>query len=559
MTETKTDLGDNFYLICKPEQSGKTYKMLQEIIKNFERDKESVNFIFCANNLLLTKQTSQRIKKDKKIEKLVSGNTILFSSSKPKIEDNIKYCKGIDNVLASIAFKKSKNIICCSNKTRIEDVGEIVETLNDQRPVKINIWMDEADNYLKFIDCMIPWTDKYDLKIYLITATSNSIFQKYYYINVIPIENTITQNYHGWDSNILKIIDYEEKSPIDFIRSVLIDNKNLLKKNEWWYIPAGKTQQSHEETAKICNENGMAVFIINGKGIKLTFPEDEDDTEWFKKDNELTDILLEKYKKYKLYNYPIAITGRDCIDRGITLSREKIEIGEVDKDNKTKLPCIGLAFSYAILSNTEDYALASQQAGRVKGNMKDWKNYIIPTVFTTKKFNEIAKFMEERSKRVAELAYERNTEDPSKLTEEDIENSMHTKIIKEVKEEWKMPDKLKLIYLGHQERYKKYSFETHKEIKEILRSRNLNCLNNVRAMKKDDQGKFIIGYDTKMRVYKYSEILKAKDGTWRAKFATTQIKKLIEKGKKDDCIYLRWCGYDEEDKPRYLLKILYVD
>ena len=44
-----------FVLICKPEQSGKTFIMIQEIIKDLgdNDDKDVVNFILCDNNLLL--------------------------------------------------------------------------------------------------------------------------------------------------------------------------------------------------------------------------------------------------------------------------------------------------------------------------------------------------------------------------------------------------------------------------------------------------------------------------------------------------------------------------
>ena len=49
----------DFVLICKPEQSGKTFVMIQEIIKDFSEqldDRIVINFILCDNNLLLTKQ-----------------------------------------------------------------------------------------------------------------------------------------------------------------------------------------------------------------------------------------------------------------------------------------------------------------------------------------------------------------------------------------------------------------------------------------------------------------------------------------------------------------------
>ena len=51
-------------LLAKPEQSGKTFVMIKNIKKSFEEEVEgvnSVNFIFCDNSLLLTKQTKTRV------------------------------------------------------------------------------------------------------------------------------------------------------------------------------------------------------------------------------------------------------------------------------------------------------------------------------------------------------------------------------------------------------------------------------------------------------------------------------------------------------------------
>ena len=72
----------DFVLICKPEQSGKTFVMIQEIIKDFSEnneDKKVINFILCDNNLLLTKQTSTRVNDD--LEEYKVGNEIYLELS----------------------------------------------------------------------------------------------------------------------------------------------------------------------------------------------------------------------------------------------------------------------------------------------------------------------------------------------------------------------------------------------------------------------------------------------------------------------------------------------
>jgi hypothetical protein len=62
---------------------------------------------------------------------------------------------------------------------------------------------------------------------------------------------------------------------------------------------------------------------------------------------------------------------------------------------------------YAILSHYSDKNEASQLAGRMKGNMKGFDNYRRPVVFTTDNFNDIAIEWENKSKRLAELAFQK--------------------------------------------------------------------------------------------------------------------------------------------------------
>ena len=67
MSSLYDDNWERFLLVCKPEQSGKTFVMIQKIIKELKepiRGVKTINIIFCDNNLLLTKQTSERVKKD---------------------------------------------------------------------------------------------------------------------------------------------------------------------------------------------------------------------------------------------------------------------------------------------------------------------------------------------------------------------------------------------------------------------------------------------------------------------------------------------------------------
>ena len=70
-------------------------------------------------------------------------------------------------------------------------------------------------------------------------------------------------------------------------------------------------------------------------------------------------------------------------------------------------------FTGAILSNVRNKTEASQMAGRVKGVIKGWSNYKPPIVFTTTKFDKIAKECEQLSSKLAEIAFEIMYDEPN--------------------------------------------------------------------------------------------------------------------------------------------------
>ena len=77
----------------------------------------------------------------------------------------------------------------------------------------------------------------------------------------------------------------------------------------------------------------------------------------------------------------------------------------------------GLFLDYGIVTHYgQKGADISQSAGRLKGNIKDWENYRQPTVFTTKRANTIAIEWESKSRRLAQLAYEREEGETAAIT-----------------------------------------------------------------------------------------------------------------------------------------------
>ena len=389
---TELDKWLNFQLICKPEQSGKTFIMIQKIIKDLTEPipgKEIVNFILCDNNLLLTKQTSVRIEHDLK-EYIHDGQAYIELSSHERTEYH-----DTRSVSHAIIFKNVRNIICCTNGKRMDDIYCLIEDMNNSSFTKgkfhFNIWLDEADKFIKFIDNTLrPIVDRHNanVNVKLITATPQPLFQKYEYMNVLPIENTTDGRYHGWEDNDIRIIE-KDGGVLDFAEHVLgVVIPEVVKPGTKWFIPGVAKKRSHEAIKNMCVAKGMAVICVNGNGIVITLPQTLEVFR-YKKDDEFNNKIISLYRKHNLDRFPVVITGYICIGRGITINSNEFIL------------------DYAILSHYSDKNEASQIAGRMKGNMKGFDNYKQPVVFTTEDFNDIAIEWEKKSKRLAELAFQK--------------------------------------------------------------------------------------------------------------------------------------------------------
>lgn len=384
-----TDSWLNFQLICKPEQSGKTFIMIQQIIKDMEYpidDKIIINIIFCDQSLLLVKQTSVRVEDE--LKEYTDGETIYVELSSSKRAE----CHNNAEVFKKVASDNVQNIICCTNSKRMDDIYELIQDLNNGHNIKhnfhFNIWLDEADKFIKFIDSvLIPIVDNNsNVNVKLITATPSTLFKKYHYLNVFPIENTTSDEYHGWNDNIIKLINEKSDNYLEYIEHILSDIcPDYIKNETKWFIPGMHNKKSHYNITELCITKGMAVICVNGDGIKLTTP----DLKFYnyEKIEELKNTIQRIYTEHKLSRYPVVITGNICISRGISIQNEEFMI------------------DYAILSQYSNKNEASQLAGRTKGNIKKYKNYKKPIVFTTDDFNSIACEWEEKSKNLAKLSF----------------------------------------------------------------------------------------------------------------------------------------------------------
>jgi hypothetical protein len=302
VTTVDTDKWMNFQLICKPEQSGKTFVMISHIIKDLSfpiEGKEIVNFILCDNNLLLTKQTSVRVENDLK-EYIHDGKVYIELSSHIRTDYH-----DTASVFQAILVKNIRNVICCTNGKRMDDIYRLIEDINTTSytagKFHFNIWLDEADKFVKFIDNTLrPIVDMHsNVNVKLITATPQPLFQKYKYMNVLPIENTTSELYHGWEDNVVRVIE-KEGSFLDFAEHVLsVVVPSALRAGSKWFIPGLNVKTSHEAIKSMCVAKGMAVMCVNGDGIVLTLPVTMEVIK-YKKDEEFNNKIKEKFRMVKI-------------------------------------------------------------------------------------------------------------------------------------------------------------------------------------------------------------------------------------------------------------------
>lgn len=385
------DVASRMVLICKPEQSGKTFIMIEEINRHSlspPSAKPVVNFVFCDNNLLLTLQTSRRFK-DVRVSDSET-NYLEFSSHK-----RTDYKSSVA-VYGGICMRKIYNVLCCTNGKRVPDIAELVTSLSEHFTIKI--WLDEADKYHNYIESTFkPLVEQYpEVSLYCITATPGNLFVKFGEFNVFPIQDTTHEDYHGWKDN-LPIFYTLKCGTVDFAEHVLKHNPNMILDGSRWFIPADSKKSSHHAMADMCSKYGFATIIVNGDGIRWILPDRR--TKLLKKDKELNQLLVDLYKdkELQLANYPVAVTGYLCVGRGISIMSEDF------------------MFDYGILSATHNPHEASQNAGRLKGNIKSFQNYKAPIVFTTPEFDAIATEWEAKSRSLAKIAYAKQSDGDSTI------------------------------------------------------------------------------------------------------------------------------------------------
>lgn len=461
-TTTNTTFLSCLTAIVKPEQSGKTFEMIERIISDRKKAKNSniipIDIIFTDLNITLVNQTISRLQEkliytdeeDSQLKELFKNHNFISFNSKEKkyknkdsvlsqIREDYDYLRNTDSDSES-DIDDSNNIngtiiACCCHKQRWIDIfGEDIKSSliykinrlkTSTTKFKFTIWCDEFDIYIKHIEYYIkPFTEskKIDITINGLSATIEKVYKRYDTFQIQPLEKTyIEELYHNWDDN--KIFEEDKQTSIfEFIEFIFNNHYDESDIGSIWFIPGCRDIESHNTIRDFCLSKNMCVFVKNTKGTILYIPEQKPikiDETLKKPDGQVYSFseLLRKYiQDNELNLYQFAITGYKCIGRGVSIQSNEF------------------LFDNAILYDISDRTVLSQMAGRLSGNIKKEENYDFDStinVYTTKNFHKKMKQMRSLSENLACYAYKKDHINPSFVTKveyEDIKSKCNSKL-----------------------------------------------------------------------------------------------------------------------------------
>jgi hypothetical protein len=404
-------MSPKYTCICMPCQSGKTRNM-QELMLNYHRMAEMfypdgenyINIVICSKNLNLVQQTEARMKKD-----LFSSPTSEedddsdTSSADAKIDGDIfSWMSGTKknditarDLYGRIIDEDIRMIVCCAHKKRLEYVSELLAILDRSKVFKqrVNIWMDEADDYVNL------WSDNDFSRfhkvnhIHLVTATLDSIVERFGRIKIHAMPTTFPKCYHKTRDSRVVELEVSTRGPLEYIEAVYaIHGETLSAPGMRVFAPGDLTVKSHDAISDFLRSKGFAVCILNGRKKCIYVPGSDKPlyiADYLHHDEimEVGKVIARIYRDEKLSRFPFAITGKICLGRGITFNCEEFMTYLTTEDDGTLNSRRELDFDFmfdaAIVPTMRDRATLYQCASRVNGNILNFVNYAVPTVYMT--------------------------------------------------------------------------------------------------------------------------------------------------------------------------------
>ena len=397
-----------------PAQSGKTRKVEEEIKKynllnDYFGESNDINLIISANVRLLVCQTASRLQSDLTNEEIIDGPVFTWISGSEECNLSSK------ELAFDISVGNIEMVIMCAHPKRIKHLYNMIMELSKVRNFNknVNIWIDEADASIsKWSKYEHIITNPLITNITFISATFESVFKKYKRLQVIGFPETHPECYRCLqDANCVKV-DFAG-SAVEYINFILNKYPNLTSPGMCAFIPGDYKKESHNQVRKLLFEYGFCVLLINGDEKTLsTREQDIDLSDFFSINNgipeEFNTVVARLYQTHELYRYPFAITGMECIKRGVTFQCDQVE-----NDHS------GFIFDYGIIPNIQQKVEAYQEMARLFGNVGNFQIFKQVQIYSTStNFKKVQK-QESMAMNIAKMVYERQLEDVGKeeLTE----------------------------------------------------------------------------------------------------------------------------------------------
>ncbi len=391
------------HLMTQPTQSGKTTSATNTVSDQYpiltdDSPYDAVDYVHIFFNTRNNAQTTQlKLRLD-----MVFGISSILTSTKRFDQD----CSDYPELVSAIMLTCIRMIVCCFDGRQIEKIEKFIDAMKFHRTgkhMKFVLWVDEADALIsnkKNKTLMLNFADKSNVEaLYLITATPVLLEQMFPESYMVGNKNPCPDVYVSFSECQFEIINSAisennvdiELHHIQYVQKVISGYKENIKNGQVFFIPAEKSVKSHIKTKDFLIKQGFNVFVLDGIHKKL-----------FMSDGEIIDIekislqnnvLLQNsnkgtplknmqpaewlgiiYKNYNLDKKIVAITGKLCVDRGITIN------------SKDMLITHQILFGNSGSEKAKDTLY--QLAGRVNGNYKHFMKQK-PVIFTTETIKKI--------------------------------------------------------------------------------------------------------------------------------------------------------------------------
>ena len=400
--------------LLRPGQSGKTKKM-QDLIRDYAElakifhgeGTTPLDIVICSNNRSLAHQTTVRMNNDLFESESIEDDDSDDAPAETQLTGScfswVSGTKGVvkpEHLAWDIVTGKVSMVVCCAHKKRLDYIYSLLTKLNEFPGYrsKVNVWIDEADASIKLWSR--PAVDVTLLSsvqtVTLVSATFNTILKKYERIHVLGDAITYPPSYHKV-ADCIQTADDEPGDAVAYLAAVLAKNPQLVSPGVRLFAPGDHIKVSHNDVANHLLGRGFAVLVLNGSEKRIRLPGTEPSI--VLADNaapepeEIGRQMARLYHEHNLARFPFAVTGHQCVGRGLTFQNENF------------------LFDFGIVPHISDPAMAYQTACRMAGNIRFLPGYKqVPLVTTSRMWTVILR-QEAFAVNLARIVRERNLSD----------------------------------------------------------------------------------------------------------------------------------------------------